>query len=213
MTQAVPATRARQREQTRNAIVDAAIEVFAEHGYDGGNFREITARCGAKRPLILYHFGSKEALWKEAVAVVAARFDCRMRAGLEHPPHGGDEQRLRSSMSAFLDALIDVPEYGRILLREGTVPGPRLDWLARCVAPPAALGIRFDDPELERRVKRTIVRDILTGTFVSLIALGPLLDASLAAALHREHAGVYPLSPQRKAELIELMVRLVLGSV
>lgn len=210
MTETATATRARRREQTRNAIVDAAIEVFAALGYDGGNFREITARCGAKRPLILYHFGSKEQLWKEAVAVVASRFDRCMRECLTLPADAGDEQRLRTSMSAFLDALIEVPEYGRILLREGTAAGPRLEWLARCVAPPAALGIRFDDPGLERRVKRTIVRDILTGTFVSLVALGPLLDASLAAALHREHAGIHPLSAERKAELIELMVKLVL---
>ena len=55
---------------TREAVVDAALAVFATRGYRAGALAEIGARVGLSPAGILYHFGSKDAL---LVAVIAER--------------------------------------------------------------------------------------------------------------------------------------------
>src|SRR5882672_11857342 len=51
----------------RERILAAALEVFAEHGFDGARTREIAARADANLGLIKYYFDGKEQLWKAAV--------------------------------------------------------------------------------------------------------------------------------------------------
>jgi AcrR family transcriptional regulator len=199
-----------RKKPAKETILDAAITLFARLGFEGASFSEITELCGAKRPLILYHYGSKEELWRLAVESVSRRFDEEMKAKLVIDEDAPDEAKMRASMGAFIDTLIAVPQFGQILLREGTTPGPRLDWIARNFAPPVTLTIRFKDKALEHRMKRTILRDVYTATFLAIVALGPLLEVSLAAALRRG-AGIYPLTKAKRDEVIDMMVRLALG--
>jgi AcrR family transcriptional regulator len=46
----------------RQAILEAAIEVFAEHGFRGSAINEIGARSGISGTGVLHHFGSKAGL-------------------------------------------------------------------------------------------------------------------------------------------------------
>jgi AcrR family transcriptional regulator len=47
---------------TRTAILDAALEVFAESGYRAGSLREVAERVGMSEAGLLHHFRSKSAL-------------------------------------------------------------------------------------------------------------------------------------------------------
>jgi AcrR family transcriptional regulator len=47
---------------TRTAILDAALEVFAESGYRAGSLREVATRVGMSEAGLLHHFRSKSAL-------------------------------------------------------------------------------------------------------------------------------------------------------
>lgn len=49
-------------ESTPRAILDAAVEEMAAHGYDGTTVRDIAARVGGSPGLIYHHFGSKHGL-------------------------------------------------------------------------------------------------------------------------------------------------------
>lgn len=49
----------------REAIVKAAIEVFARKGYAGASTREICAQAGLTKPVLYYHFRGKEHLYRE----------------------------------------------------------------------------------------------------------------------------------------------------
>ena len=50
-------------KRTRDNILDAARAVFAEKGFSGANVNEIVARAGTTKPMVYYHFGSKEGLF------------------------------------------------------------------------------------------------------------------------------------------------------
>lgn len=52
-------------ETTRERILDAAGEMFAEHGVEGVSLRGLTGRAGVNLAAIHYHFGSKDALLAE----------------------------------------------------------------------------------------------------------------------------------------------------
>jgi AcrR family transcriptional regulator len=48
--------------ETRTRILDAAEELFMQHGFEGTSMRSLTARAGANLASVNYHFGSKNAL-------------------------------------------------------------------------------------------------------------------------------------------------------
>jgi AcrR family transcriptional regulator len=53
---------------SRDAILDAALDLFAEHGYDGASMRAIAAAAGVDPALIRHFFGDKETLFTTVVA-------------------------------------------------------------------------------------------------------------------------------------------------
>ncbi len=57
---------------TKARIVEAAIEVFLEKGYDAATIRGICSRAGANVAAVNYHFGSKDALRAAALERIMA---------------------------------------------------------------------------------------------------------------------------------------------
>src|SRR5262245_7666417 len=49
-------------EQTRRALIRAALKLFGSKGFDGTSTREIAAAANANIGSIAYHFGGKEGL-------------------------------------------------------------------------------------------------------------------------------------------------------
>jgi len=47
---------------TRTRILDAAEELFMQHGFEGTSMRQLTSRAGVNLAAVNYHFGSKDAL-------------------------------------------------------------------------------------------------------------------------------------------------------
>src|SRR5262245_13261521 len=55
-------------DDTRQQLLDAAEEVFAEKGYDGATVREILKRAGlGNTAAVNYYFGDKDRLYIESV--------------------------------------------------------------------------------------------------------------------------------------------------
>ncbi len=74
-SEAVPAPSARRRA-TRERLLDAATEVFAEDGLQGASVEAICARAGFTRGAFYSNFSSKEQLFLE---LLAREFDRRAR--------------------------------------------------------------------------------------------------------------------------------------
>lgn len=50
--------------KTRETILAAALDAFAEKGFDGASIADIASLAQVPKSLLQYHFGSKEELWK-----------------------------------------------------------------------------------------------------------------------------------------------------
>ncbi len=69
-------------EGRRGEILDAALAVFGEKGYEAGTMREIAARVGVSEPALYRHYASKEAILGDIVATAGDRISGEMRRGL-----------------------------------------------------------------------------------------------------------------------------------
>ena len=70
------------QEGARERILAAALDVFAERGFDGARTREIAERADANLGLIKYYFDGKEQLWKAAVTRAFAELQADFTAAL-----------------------------------------------------------------------------------------------------------------------------------
>jgi AcrR family transcriptional regulator len=57
-----PPAKAPGEPDTREQILDVALELFVEHGYDNTSLREIAERMGFSKAALYYHFPSKDAI-------------------------------------------------------------------------------------------------------------------------------------------------------
>src|SRR5438105_14330534 len=54
--------------QTRQAILDNALQLFAEKGYFGTTLRDIASSVGVRESALYNYFPSKEALFEELIS-------------------------------------------------------------------------------------------------------------------------------------------------
>lgn len=114
---------------TRERLIEAAGEIFAEKGLHGASIRDITQRAGANIASVNYHFHDKFELY--ALVLRQAHEDTAVAMNL---PLTADtpEGRIRQLLSAMLTSALDPtrPEWHRRLLgRELLQPTPALDSL------------------------------------------------------------------------------------
>ena len=55
------------RKDTRQNLLDSGAELFSEKGYACTSVAEICKRAGANIASVNYHFGSKDALYREVI--------------------------------------------------------------------------------------------------------------------------------------------------
>lgn len=61
--------------RNKKAILEAAIGVFTEKGYDGASIAEIAKRSRLPKANVYYYFGSKEAIYRTLVGDLIAQWD------------------------------------------------------------------------------------------------------------------------------------------
>jgi AcrR family transcriptional regulator len=60
-------------QDTRGRVLGAAVELFAQHGYDGTSVSQVIARAGVAKGGFYHHFASKEALLYEVYGDLITR--------------------------------------------------------------------------------------------------------------------------------------------
>ncbi|WP_028313537.1 TetR/AcrR family transcriptional regulator [Desulfatibacillum aliphaticivorans] len=64
----------RNAEATKAVILEAAEKLFAEKGFAGTSVREISQKAGVSGPLIMFHFKSKDGVYKAVKAAIVDRY-------------------------------------------------------------------------------------------------------------------------------------------
>ncbi|NVB43038.1 TetR/AcrR family transcriptional regulator [Pseudenhygromyxa sp. WMMC2535] len=101
---------------TPERILAAAEAEFAAVGYAPARLADIAARAGIRRPSLLYHFATKEVLYR---AVVERAFDQLGVALLSAMQQGeGFEARLEAVIRGFAGFLDERPGLAPIIVRE-----------------------------------------------------------------------------------------------
>lgn len=98
----------------RDAILQAALELFAERGLAGTSIDDIRSACGASVGSIYHHFGSKEGI---AVALYAGAIDDYQRAALAALRRARSTAAgIRAMATQFLDWVADNRELAVLMV-------------------------------------------------------------------------------------------------
>ncbi len=104
----------KDRAHTRTRILEAAIDVFAEHGFEGASTREICGRAHVNGAALNYHFRSKELMWLAVCGEVSARIQRIAFASVSQKQT--PREALRSFLGGLFDALRADPRPAQIMM-------------------------------------------------------------------------------------------------
>jgi AcrR family transcriptional regulator len=194
---------------TKDALLAAAIEVFADKGFDAATVRDICGRAQANVAAVNYHFGGKDALYVAVLREVFPKDEYRVGTERNRSP----EDRLQEFLRNLLTEIYErgnglVAQRWAIFLREMAKPSQNLDFIVRRQVQP-----RVDE-------LRDIVSAILgPGTPEHVMAY----SSSNIWALTLDHLLTQPildrLSPQRPAvkgnmeDFLEHVMKFSLGGL
>jgi AcrR family transcriptional regulator len=104
-----PRTKAEQRAQSLEQILDAAEYLFSKNGFHGVTLRDVAARVGIHTTLLHYYFKDKtnlfEAVFARRAGITSGR---RMVALEEYEREAGDHPTVEGALHAFLDTDLDL---------------------------------------------------------------------------------------------------------
>jgi len=98
---------------TRQALIAAAAEAFAEQGFEAASLRAITRQAGANLAAVNYHFGSKEGLIEAVLTAVIAPINAERLARLEAIEaieEAGDDDDLHAVLAALIEPMFGAME-------------------------------------------------------------------------------------------------------
>ena len=165
-------------DATRERILAAALELFSERSFEGATTRLIAERAGVQQPLLSYHFGTKEELWRAAVGQLFER----LAAVLEERAAGlrgvDDETLARLVVAEFVRFSAAYPQLHRIIMQECKTEGDRLTWLVeRHVRPLYDGALALFEPLVAsgkiRNLPPAHLYYLLTGAVATIFVLAP----------------------------------------
>ena len=115
------ATRIQRRN--REAILDAALEVFSAQGFRGATLDQIAERAGLSKPNMLYYFASKEAIHE---ALLAGLLDTWLDPLRALDPKGEPVAEIMAYVHRKLEMSRLYPRESRLFANEMLQGAPRI---------------------------------------------------------------------------------------
>lgn len=114
----VKRTQEERSATTREALIEAARRLFAEHGYAGVGTEEIVRAAGVTRGALYHHFGGKRDLFEAVYERIEAELAQRIATGALAGGAAEPVAAMRAGADMFLQACTE-PEAQRIVLLDG----------------------------------------------------------------------------------------------
>jgi TetR/AcrR family transcriptional regulator len=115
--------RSRIQQKNREAILDAALEVFSLHGFRGATLDQIAEGAGLSKPNLLYYFRSKEEVHTALLTGLLETWLDPLRA---MDPKGEPVAEVMAYVRRKLDLARDYPRESRLFAGEILQGAPRM---------------------------------------------------------------------------------------
>ncbi len=190
-------------DEGQRRILLAARTAFATHGFEGASLRAISADAGVLHTAMLYHFPSKDTLWRAVMAdmfeAVEARFAAVGVKFADEPP----SKLARALVREFVAFCASCPQLHRIMTFEGCSDSERLSWLVDNYSRRL-----FDSVGLMASVASPLIADPIR-LYYAVIGLSA--SAFTLAPEYRRLCGRDPFAPDEVAATADLVEQLVFG--
>ncbi len=184
--------REKQRLKTRGQILDAALQIFAEKGFDATSVREIAGSVGVNHGLIRHHFTNKEELWKEAVAFLFERMEAELAIEPGSEDHLSEFDRLKNGIRRYVRYCARHPEHARIMVQQSIHGSDRFRWMIEnFIAPQHRAGHRSRDKHVAQGLWPEIEEVSITYILVAASQMPFVLAQEI-----QEIYGVDPTTPE-----------------
>ncbi|MDN5863144.1 MAG: TetR/AcrR family transcriptional regulator [Salinisphaera sp.] len=116
-------------EAVRALVRRAALECFGAFGFEGTSTRAVAAHADISHSLLLYHFKSKDELWRATMSEVIQHYLEQLAQRMDQA--GGDDPagQLRAFVEHFIRYSARVPQLHRIMTQQSTQGSERIEWL------------------------------------------------------------------------------------
>jgi TetR/AcrR family transcriptional regulator len=115
---------------TRRRILDAALQTFSLHGFEGTSITSIARSHRVSPPLIHYYFRSKDELWRAAMDQGIGDMVRNLKEVCDELVEADSIARLKFFIRRYITLVAERPAVFRVIVRESDTPNPRLTWLA-----------------------------------------------------------------------------------
>lgn len=129
-TASVQKAKARNRDVTRAALLDAACDSFCARGYEATSLRDIARAVGVNHALIKYYFSDKESIWREAVSAILGQMTDRISAQLASAPAADARSQFQNAVRAFVEFWSGNRNQARLIFWACIEDNDRMRWLS-----------------------------------------------------------------------------------
>lgn len=111
---------------TRQRLIDAAVRVFARHGYHKATVDEIVSECGSSKGAFYFHFDGKEALFAGLLEEFADRLARAVEEAVRTAQEPGSA-RVAAAIRAALGLFAEYEDLSRVFLIEAVGVSPEME--------------------------------------------------------------------------------------
>lgn len=168
--------------------------------------RDIAAAAGVQQPLINYHFGSKDGLWRAAVEQIFTELRASIEGRLGELAALDPTDALAAMLRHLVLFTAERPQLSRLMIKESAARSERLTWIVDHHLRPT-----FDAAlALIRAAQRRGALPGIDPVDAYYLFVGAATSAFVMGSAYQLLTGSDPFSPDRRATYADAVVRLFL---